>query len=511
MNSTVSKRYFFTVIASLFRALVSFITGLLLARFLGPRDYGNMSFLLGTFLAVKQLLDMGSSQAFFTFMSQKLRSNLFVIYYFIWLFIQFIFTICIIGILLPDKWLALIWHGQDRFLIMLAFAASFMQNTVWTSVQQALEAQRQTYKAQGIGTLVIVVHILSVLLLWWLGSLGLYIIFAAIAFEYFMATLFAQKYFKFADEIDTTEKKVTLKWVFQKFIIFCKPMIIYSWVNFVFSFLDTWLLQNFGGSVKQAFYSISAQFASVALLATSSITNIFYKEIAEAYHNNNLENVKILYRKVSRSLFFIGAVTSCFFIPWSKDLLIIMLGKSYEAGSITLAIMLIYPIHQSMGQIGNLILFATENVSLLVKIGIGFMLISIVVSYFVLAPKDALVPGLNLASEGLAIKMVVMQLLQVNIIAFFIAKLFKWEFDWIFQPLSIICCLIAGLLAHYIAVSILNEVVWTLPYKLTFSAGVYLIFILIIIYFIPMLTGFSRKELFALISKGLKMLKRENT
>lgn len=494
----MGKRYFFSLIASLVRALLGFITGILLARSLGPRDYGNMSFLLGTFLAVKQLLDMGSSQAFFTFMSQKLRSTFFVLFYFLWLAIQFIFTICIIGILMPSRWVDLIWHGQERLLVILAFAASFMQNSVWTSVQQALEAQRQTYKAQFIGTIVTVVHIISVLLLWWIGSLGLYIIFAAIALEYFIATLFAQKYFQFATDKEVAEKENSFKWVFQKFIKFCSPLIIYSWIGFLYSFIDAWLLQNFGGSVKQAFYSVSTQFSSVALLATTSVTNIFFKEIAEAYHKKNFEQVKILYRKVSRTLFFIGSVISCFFIPWSKDLLTLMLGQSYAAGSITLTIMLLYPIHQSMGQIGNLTLIATEHVSLQVKIGIGFMLVSIIVSYFVMAPKYAIVPGLNLASEGLAMKMIGMQFLQVNIVAFVIAKIFKWKFDWIFQLLSIVICLFAGWLAHYISLSFFNEVT-PLFYKLVLSGFCYLIFILIIIYLMPVLTGFSKKELFTLI------------
>lgn len=494
----MGKRYFFTLIASLVRALLSFITGILLARSLGPRDYGNMSFLLGTFLAVKQLLDMGSSQAFFTFMSQKLRSKFFVFFYFLWLAIQFIFTICIIGILMPSRWVDLIWHGQERFLVILAFAASFMQNSVWTSVQQALEAQRQTYKAQFIGTIVIVVHIISVLLLWGIGSLGLYFIFAAIVLEYIIASLFAQKYFQFATVIELAEKNNSLKWVSKKFIKFCSPLIIYSWIGFLYSFIDTWLLQNFGGSVKQAYYSVSAQFSSVALLATTSVTNIFFKEIAEAYHEKNLEQVKALYRKVSRTLFFIGAVISCFFIPWSKGLLTLILGESYAAGSITLAIMLLYPIHQSMGLVGNLTLMATEHVSLQVKMGIGFMLVSIIVSYFVMAPKHAVVPGLNLASEGLALKMIGMQFLQVNIVAFFIAQIFKWKFDWIFQPLSIITCLAAGWLAHFISLSILNEVA-PLYYKLVLSGFFYLTFILVIIYLMPTLTGFSKKELFALI------------
>ena len=509
MIPSIRKRYFFTVVSSLFRALLSFITGMLLARFLGPKDYGNMSFLLGTFLAVRQLLDMGTAQAFFTFMSQQLRSKQFVFYYWGWLFIQFAVTIFIIAVLLPVKWVEVIWHGEQRVLVLLAFAASFMQNSVWSSIQQCLEAQRQTYRAQGIGTLVIIIHIFAILILWKLGHIGLYVIFTAITIEYLLATLLAQRFFLYSGEHDVIKRNEKVDNIFKMFLNYCKPLVIYSWVSFLFSFFDTWLLQNYAGSVNQAYYSVSSQFASVALLATSSITNIFYKEIAEAYHKNDLKRVRIMYRKVSRSLFLIGSITSCFFIPWTKELLSILLGDSYIAGSTTLAIMFLYPIHQSMGQIANSILFATEHVVMQVKIGTTFMLVSIIASYLILAPANALIPGLQLASEGLALKMLFMQFLQVNIFSYVIARIFKWRFDWSYQFLSMAGCLLAGWTAWFIITSFMS-ISFSVPFQILSCAFVYIIFIVCLIYLKPRLSGFTRDELLVFANKGMNLIFLKN-
>ena len=76
MTSSVRGRFAFTLGANFFRAGLNFTTGMLLARWLEPTRYGNMAFLLGTFLGVRQLLDLGSSSAFFTFLSQRPRTGL---------------------------------------------------------------------------------------------------------------------------------------------------------------------------------------------------------------------------------------------------------------------------------------------------------------------------------------------------------------------------------------------------------------------------------------------------
>ena len=463
-----------------------------------------MSFLLGTFLAIRQLLDMGTAQAFFTFMSQRLRSKFFVLSYFAWLVLQFFIVIVFIGVFFPEKWVQTIWHGEHRLLIVMAFAAAFLQNSVWPSVQQALEAQRLTYKAQGIGIAIVIVHIVAVTLLWFFGTIGLYPIFIAIFIEHLLAIFISYRFLEFPSSEENEGGVQTGMSIYRMFIKYCTPIIVYSWIGFIYSFADTWLLQNYGGSVKQAYYAVSSQFASVALLATTSISNIFYKEIAEAYHKQDMEQVKRIYIKVSRSLFLIGAIISSFLIPWTKDLLQNILGDSYVGGYVTLGIMLLYPIHQSMGQIGGAVFFATEHVSLQAKIGIFFMLVSIAISYLVLAPSTALIPGLNLASEGLAMKMLFMQFFQVNIMAYIISRLFKTPFDWVYQPVSILGCLALGWLAHFLVIYIAGNSL-AFIFSLTLAGLIYSILIAVFIYVFPWLSGLNRKELFMELNKLTKL------
>jgi O-antigen/teichoic acid export membrane protein len=494
VSNSVRARFFFTVGANILRSGVSFITGMLVARWLGPDSYGRMAFLVGTMIAVPQLLDMGSSSAFFTFMSQRSRSKRFVSSFYIWLGIQFLIPLVVIGALLPQRWLGLLWRGEPRGLVVMAFVAVFLQNTVWPVVQQAGESQRQTRWVQAIGVGIAAAHLVGALLLWRLGRLGLYAIFGLIALEYLFAAFIAHKKYQYAPAAGNSLQEASSRHQLRSFLRYCYPLIPYTWIGFGYVFADDWLLQTYGGSVQQAYYAVASQFSAIALLATTSILRIFWKEIAEAHHKGDHDRATTLYRKVSRLLFLVGATVAGFFMPWTTDLLRLVVGASYVGGATTMAIMFLYPVHQSMGQIGGTMLYATERVSVTVITGIVFMLASMVVTYFVLAPSDARVPGLGFASEGLAIKMVVMQVIQVNVVAYIIARASGRAFDWVYQPISLFACIGLGWLAHSVAVLFAGSQ-GSLPIAMATAGLLYSASIATLVYALPSLAGLTRSEI----------------
>ena len=80
---------------------------------------------------------------------------------------------------------------------------------------------------------------------------------------------------------------------------------------------------------------------------------------------------------------------------------------------------------------------ATGKTKIQSVIGIVFMIVSMVVAYIMMAPPDALIPGFNLASTGLAWKMVGIQIVKVNVVIWIISRQFGWKFDWSFQVVSV--------------------------------------------------------------------------
>ena len=496
MSDSVRRRFLFTLAANLTRAALSFLTGLLLARWLGPAEYGNMAFLLGTFLGIRQLLDLGTSSAFFTFMSQQPRSRHFVRAFFAWLSAQFLIPLGILAFLFPAQWIDAIWHGENRTLVLLAFAAAFMQNSVWPVVQQAGEAQRQTIKVQGMGVAVAVVHLAAMGMFWAFGQVGLYVVFIVIALEYLIASISIYRMCLLPALGEAGSMDATYGAMVRSYWQYCLPMIPYAAAGFVYEFADRWLLQNYGGGVEQAYYAVGAQFAGLALIATTSILRIFWKEVAEASHRGDHARVRRLYWKTCRLMFLASAAITGLVLPWAGEMLRSVLGSAYAGGTTTLVIMFLYPVHQSIGQIGGTMLLATERVSLQVTTGMVFMGVSMVATYFLLAPRDASVPGLGLAAEGLAFKMVALQFVQVNVVAYFIARIWKWPFDWIYQPVSLIGCLGLGwAVKQLVTWSFVGVPNWLVGMGL---AGVfYLILVGAMVYGIPSLAGMTRPELAA--------------
>ena len=493
MKDSVRRRFAFTLATNLVRAGLNFMTGMLIARWLEPARYGSLAFLLGTFVGIRQLLELGSSSAFFTFLSQRARSGQFIRLFWGWMLLQFLIPLLALGFLFPTQWIDVIWRGESRGLVLLAFVAVFMQYNLWPAVQQMGEAQRETVRVQGAGALVALVHFAAMMALWWLGRLGIYAVFLAIAVEYFLAatavglTLPARSA---APEAETARD------ILGMYLGYCWPLIPYAIFGFAHEFADRWLLQKHGGAVEQAYYAVGAQFGAIAMLATTSILRIFWKEIAEAYHQQNHERAGQLYRKVSRLLYFTGSVIAGFLIPWSEALLREILGAAYAGGATTLAVMFLYPVHQSMGQIGGTMLYATERTKELVIIGIAFIFLSMTATYFVLAPRTASIPGLGLAAEGLAWKMVIMQFIQVNVVAILIARIWKWRFDWFYQVGGLGGCLLLGWMAHYLSVSVLGSEA-KLGLAMSLGVLIYLAALASLVMLWPTLTGLTRSELYA--------------
>lgn len=498
MTHSIHARFGFSLFANFAKAVITFGTGMLVARGLGPEQYGTMMFLLGTFTALRGLLDMGSSTAFFTFLSQRQRSRRFVGWYFAWLGGQFLLTLLAVGLLFPASWIELIWKSEQRHLVILAFLASYIQSVLWSVIQQMGESQRLTRWVQGVAVTVALVHFLLIALAWWGGWLAVRWVFGLMIIEWLIAIAVIARQLSFPSLPPGPD---TAQSVFYEFWHYCRPLIFYSWLGFAYEFADRWLLQTYAGSVQQAYYAIAFQFSAIAAIATSSILNIFWKEIAEAYHQNNHERVAMLYRRVSRGLFFVAATGAGFLAPWAEDILRITLGAAYIGGASTLMLMFFYPLHQSMGQIGGTMAYATGHVALQVKIGMAFMVLSMVVTYLVLANAEAPLPGLELGSLGLAGKMLVMQIFSVNALAFYLSRSLGIQFDWLFQPVAGLLCTGAGLLSYSLAHAVLiNGDVFS---QFIVAGLFYLLLTVLSLYLLPWLVDMTRSELVSLVRRPL--------
>ncbi len=254
-----------------------------------------------------------------------------------------------------------------------------------------------------------------------------------------------------------------------------------------------------GGAAEQGFFQIASQFAQVSLLATVSILNIFWKEIADARAKNDHARVERLYKNINRGLVMFGTVIAGFLLPWSERIVTILLGAAYVKAWPVLAIMLLYPIHQSMGQIGGTMFLASGDTKKYMLVGILNMLIFLPITYLLLAPaSNAFISGLGLGAIGMASQTVISNAIGVNIQAWVIARTGGWKFDWVYQVIGIPLILGLGFLAKFLVGLHWNlgdvSMLGILPPVIV--AGVlYAIFAILTIWIFPWLIGMERDEI----------------
>jgi O-antigen/teichoic acid export membrane protein len=444
-------RFGATLVATVFRVGVSFLSGLVVARGLGSAGFGDLNFLLGSFTAVNLILDMGTSTAYYTFVAQRRRRTAFFLVYLIWtLGIQFVGTVCVLWLILPEGALLRAWPGQSRGLVLLAFGVTFMTTQMWTMVSQLGEALRQTIVVQIFAATQASAHFVLVVVARYSGWLTIRSVMWLLILEYVVLASFLA--FRFLPRaVENVNDREPVWSIVRAFVRYCRPLMLYGWVGFCYHFADRWFLQNFAGSREQGFFSISQQFSAISLFATASIINVFWKEMAEARERNDQQRQKQLYTVVRRGLYFVAAWTSCLLIPYSSEIVRWLLGSDYSGASLAMAIMFLYPIHQSLGQIQSTVFYATGQTSLYSKIGIVNMLISIPVSYFLLAPRTQSIPGLHLGAAGLASKMVVLQMLGVCLLAYQLKRLYGWSEDNFYQGTVLLAFLGLGLVGRLLA------------------------------------------------------------
>jgi O-antigen/teichoic acid export membrane protein len=281
--------------------------------------------------------------------------------------------------------------------------------------------------------------------------------------------------------------------------VYCKPLIALSLISFFYDFADKWMLQKFGGASQQGYFQIANQFSTISLLATTSILSVFWKEIADAWAKHDHARIAMLYRKVSRGLVMLGAITTGLLLPWSEQIVMIFLGQAYAQAWPVLAIMLLYPIHQSMGQIGGTMLLASGLTHRHMLVSMGTMLVSVPFSYLMLAPTTgALVPGLGMGAIGIATKMVLLGIVSVNVQAWVIARYSGWKLDWIFQAAGIPLMIGLGYLAKMLVGLLWNLEGIGLPnliMPVVLASLLYAIAVISSLWLLPWLIGVERDEI----------------
>jgi len=419
---TVSGRFAATLGTNVVRMGLSFATGMILARSLGPEGYGDYNFLLATFLSLRSLIDMGSSSAFYTFIAQFKRSLRFYRHYAFWLTFQAVAVLMVVGWALPRTWIANLWVGHDRSWVLLAFGAIFLSTAVWKTAESIGEARRETIWIQKIRLAIAIAHFLLVGAGYVQQALNVPLVFLLVIIEHAAATLWCLWRLDWGEALAEDEAALAAGATFRLYADFCKPLVLCSLTAFLGDYASRWLLQFYAGSAQQGFFSIGQQFTAISLLGATSLINIFWKEIAAAHGEGNRDRLRELYSKTTQLLFFAAAAVSCCAIPFSREIILCCLGPEYSAAWLSFTILLLFPVLQTLGQLNGSYFLAAHQTQKYFAFTFLATALGTLLCYILVAPQDSRIPGFGMGAFGLAVSHVITQFLVINLEGWIISR-----------------------------------------------------------------------------------------
>lgn len=406
--------------ATLLNNLVTLATSLLIAgvvpRALGPRSYGNLGFLTSFATGFRNLANLGLSQAFYTYSSKEERSGAFTRFYLIWLVAQLVLSLVVVALSVAVALDRTLWPSLSLHDVVIVI---LMDWTVFfaLSLRQLADSKGLTLYAQVLAAAVSVLNVAGLFALSLLGKLTFdsYVWLATACSAALAAAIAAWLMVRHADLCWHGALRPRL----QEFIRYARavatPLAIYGAWTVAVDFGERYAIQRVYGPTEQGLYSLALKWSTLVLVFTSSIVPLYWREIANALARGAAASARATYVRYSAMMFFLSATLGCYVAFQGKTLISVVLGRSFAGAAALLVVMAFYPLQQTLWQLNGAVFLASERTVAYRNLGIIVSLITLVPTYFLLAPSTLPVPGLGLGAMGLALKAVVVGLLSVQL------------------------------------------------------------------------------------------------
>ena len=411
-GQSIMARFFSSILGNIAKGILTLITTIVLVRILSVEDYGRFSYLLYTLIAFRLFFDLGLPSSIFTFLSQARRSKVFRGLIGAWvgfaLGAQMIFIL-----LIPLTTVNYLWPNEELYLIAMGVMGVYMRYGLWILASQVGESNRSTFQVQIINNICLLAHLIIIFILYYFDALTLANIFISMAIIWGLGSLVSIRlYFGVKD----TDNNIASYGHYEPvaasaFLRYWLPLVPFTILAASVELLDRWILTVTGGVVEQAFFSIAFQLSAIILLVTTSISKIYWKEIAELSHSESFELLRLLSSRVMIYITFFSLMTSVFCILWSKPLLSLALGSKYAGAEGAFAILMIYPVLQTYNSILGILMLSSGLTQRYSFINIVWVIFSLFTSYS-LFQYGYLINIDVIPSSTLATKLVSLGLLQ---------------------------------------------------------------------------------------------------
>lgn len=502
-ESSFNKRYLYKMLTNIVVLLTGFAYSIIVPRALGAVSFGNFSFITNFFMQVVNFLQLGSQLAFYSKLSQRLQDAKLKIFYFRFSLLVGLATFAGLGVVGLLGLETVLWPGQEwgylvagaLFAVLMFFSEVLMKVTDAYALTVPAEIVRMGQKIISLAFLVL-------LFMFGVMNLSTFFLYHFVSFALLLCGWWWVLRKNGVRLLEGGGTLSDLHGYAKEFYGYCSPFVTLGVAALVFEVSDRWFLQKFGGAAQQGFFSLSYQIASICFLFSGAMTPLIFREFSIAHGEKDEERMAGMFMKYFPMLYAIAAYFSCFVASQADHIIVMTGGGGYSGASIAVFIMAFYPIHQTYGQLSGSVLFARGQTRLYRNITMVMMAVGFPISYLLIAPRDLM--GLDAGSGGLALKMILSQIVSVNAVNWFICRDLRLSFSRLLwhQAYSVA---IFYALAVVVRAIVEGAGLGLIPAFLL-SGMVYTALVVIVGYGIPSLFTLSREQMNRLMALALKPL-----
>jgi O-antigen/teichoic acid export membrane protein len=437
---SLKKRYLYKLGSKIIIIPLGFITSTLTARSLGAEAYGNFNFITSFFTSLFAFADTGTSTSFYTKYSQRPNDIKLVKFYWLFVAVLSLAIVTIVATTVAFDYNEKLWVGVAPLYVFLAlfWGLLFWINQIIVRITDArglsVKGEITNIFQKTFGTSLLIILFIA-------QTINLFTLFIYhISMLILLAVLWARMLRRNEINLFPSVKleREVIKHYAKELYDFSSPLIVIGLFVFIIGFADRWLLQVFGGSSEQGYYSLALKIASICFMFTKSMSPLFQRELALFHSVGKNPEMGKLFLRVVPILFSISALI-CFFVALQAEKIsLIMGGDDFVNAKYSVAIMALYPIHQTYGQLNSAVFFASGSTKLYRNINIVNLFIGLSLTLLFISPREYY--GLQMGSFGMALKMFLAQIIGQNIMLWYSAKLLRISFMRLFtqQVISIV-------------------------------------------------------------------------
>ena len=277
INRNLLSRLFYGNSFQLLKGVFTFLISIVIARYLGPENFGFYAFLIMSFTHIFSLVDFGLQNAFYTFTSAKIYHRNFYIFFLLGFMIQILIPLIILFLFLPNDIFTGIFLSEDKNIVFLAFLSIVTQKNILLNITYLNESSRRSEIAQFFEFFTIFSQFI-LLVIFMRGDFNFLInhMFLIIIFCNLASSFFSGLFIK----IDFEKTEISLAEFYNEIFPYLKGISIFVFIISILNFVDIWVLSKFAGYVEQSYFQIANRFSMGFIILLAATSNIIWKEAA---------------------------------------------------------------------------------------------------------------------------------------------------------------------------------------------------------------------------------------